>query len=359
MPGRSTKRGRSYKAPGRKAKRGRRGTTPLKRAFRRVQRAKTRKRMIRTVKKAKSRAISALPLLRQPSSCLVKFNNAFTHTFRLQNVLWDDINTSLGAGGDTSAFFPADGLQIRQNDIYNPMGQAGVVQVHANGFTSIGEQYGKYRVVGSKTVIRVRRMGSWLPLQHGEGEIEPITEGHEGGDFGPAAFNNTITTGPSSVANFGDLFDPSTADPMLAILIDRNAWQEANSQIENAAIDEYKDLRQFAHLKGIQWREIKAGPAQKATIVHKFTEKSLRKVGGDTDYRSYNTGQFPLADNGTNQSHAGTSPPQVDDMILKLKPFDTMSAHKRAYNNARFLVTIDQEFICKCWEPKYAHSRTN
>lgn len=332
--------------------------TALKKKYQAVKRKQAVKKMVRTVRRAKSRAIGAMPLLRQPQSTLVKFNHAHTQVYRLNTDLWDG-STSVGAGGDTNPVFPSDGLVIRQNDIYNPMAVAGLPAVHANGFFNVGTQYGKYRVVGSKTVIRVRRMGGFIPLSSGEDAIEPQTEGHDSAEYGPAPQINTITTGPSEVSSYGGLFDPSTADPMLGILIDRSAWQEVNSTIQNAAIDEYKELRQFAHLKGIQWREIKAGPAQKITITHKFSEKSLRKVGSDTDYRQYNTGTFPVTDNGHNTASAGTAPPQVDDMIFKIKPFDKSSAHKQSYNNARFLVTVDQEFICKVFEPKYSASQNN
>lgn len=361
------------KTPSRKFKGRKKPATALTKKYRQVKKKQFKKKMLSTVRRAKSRAISNMTLLRQPKTVMVKFNASFTKTYRLKPNIFG-VTSIGGTDGindgqhDTEVMFPVNGLEIKQNSLFEPIPSE--TGKHANGFAEFSRQYGKYRVVGSKTTIRVRRLGANVPLAPAQGGSAAIHAKHHnlpaadalsGPPVDPTnpnqgAYPNTQTSTQSAAADLGDIFDPSTADPLLVILVDRTNFQDVSSQVSEDDIDEYVDLRKYQHLKGLQWRELKAGAAQKAGIVHKFSERTLKSLGNNTDYRQQNTGSFPQEDTDQMTSHQGIPPITEDKMVLKIKPFDKMSEHKHSYSQARLLVTIDQEFIVRCDEARYAYS---
>lgn len=349
-------------------------TTALTKKYRSVKKKQFKKKMLNTVRRAQSKAISNMTLLRQPKAVMVKFNYSFTKLYRLMPSIFGHTSVAgtdgVAAGQvDDEPQFPVNGLEIKQNSLFEPI--PSLTGVHANGFNEFARQYGKYRVVGSKTTCKVRRMGMAVPLAPANGGAGVIHTQHHSlpaadalagpptDSQGQGAYPNTQTSSNSQAADLGSIFDPSTADPLLVMLIDRSSFQDISSTVHEDDIDEYTDLRKYQHLKGLQWRELKAGPAQKTSLVHKFSEKTLKSTGNNTDYRQQNTGSFPQEDTQSMTSHNGVPPITEDKMILKIKPFDKTSEHKQTYSQARLLVTVDMEFIVRCDEARYAFSHNN
>ena len=332
--------------------------------------------MRKVVKKARSATIRRMPALRQPMSTLVKFTHAHTQVYRMSDSMWPD-DTSVAVVSDNNPLFPADGIEIRQNDLFDPIhgmtSTSDALPEHANGFLSIGEKYGKYRVVGAKTTIRVRRMGAFLPTgtegwnQDEQDAADPTgpsgmitdNEGHHiiENQTRFSSIGVPSVTYASAVAAWGSLFDPTQADPLLCFTVDRTAYQDVNSAVSETDLKDYPSLRKHAFLKGIKYRELKAGSGTSCTLVHKYSERYLRKAGNDTDYRAANTGSFPRPHlpNGT-AAYEGSSPTTVDTLSFKIKPYDDHSHHNHAYKHARVMVCIDQEFLVKCFEPKYSYA---
>lgn len=345
MPG-GTKR---KKATGRTAKKSKLAT-----AYKKVQKAKTKRKMRKVVKRAKASRLATTPFLRQPASTLVRFKASHCATYRYGSQMGQ-----AGAAGtnDQSTVFPATGIYINQNDIFDPFGVGGN-NSNAPGFDDIGRQYGKYRVIGSKTTYRIRRMGAHIPLTttsaaHGGALLAPTVQTTGGGVVTSA---NGIGVGPSTVSNLGGLFDPANADPLMAILVDRNAWQDANSTITDTQIAvDYTTMRQYQHLKGLQWRELKGGAGQKVTIVKKWSERGLSSASNNSDIVQINSGNFH--NELGSWTSGGSSPSTKDPMYLYMKPFDGMSQWKNAFSNARFMITIDIEFLVKVTEPRYSFSK--
>lgn len=329
-------------------------SSKLDRAYKKVVAKKAYKKKKRVVRKDRSRALDSMAMLRHPSSALVKFRSSICNTF----TMGQQFNSHLAGNGsvtgqsqDINPVFPDDGLKIRLNDIYNPWGHpaawfTGNVPAgsHATGFDNISRQYGKYRVVGSKITIKFRRMGGTVAYQGNPPKsiIDPI---------------NSTEMGASAAANMGTLFDPSNMDPLLCMIIDRTAWQDANSQIVESSIDEYKDIMRYKGMKGLKWRELKPGAGQSCTIVHKWSERNFAGgAGHNTDRKQANTGLFHPENAGV-FTHGGTSPTTPDELVFKVKQFDKASPYHRQYKNARIMVTADIEYLVKCFEAKYTYQQ--
>lgn len=346
------KRNASYGFKGRAKKAPRKGQkTALKKKYNAVKKKQFTKKMRRVVRASRSRAISSLSVANQPVTQLTKFTMTYAQTFRMGNSF---AASSFGTGAnahDQNDVFPAAGIEIHQNSLYDPIKLAnsvtGITQHHANGFEEMSRKYKKYRVIGSKTTVRFRRMGGLIPLDTGGGATNTQFSNASGGDSYPTN---------SQAANLGTMFDPTTQDPLLCMVVDRTAFQDDNSGIPDTAIDEYMDLAKWKHLKGIKWRELKAGPGERAVIIEKFSERGLTSATGDTDHKTNNMGLFHDVDATGAQLTTGTNPPVVDKMLIKLKPFDKLSLKKQQYSCARVLVTIDQEFLAVCSEPRYAYT---
>ena len=342
------KRAASYGFKGRAKKAPRKGKkTALKKKYNAVKRKQFTRKMRRTVRAARSRAISSLAVANQPVSQLVKFTMTYAETYRMSSSF---AASEYNGHTDQNSVFPANGIEIHQNSLYDPIKLAnmvGTTQHHANGFEEMSRKYKKYRVIGSKTTVRFRRMGGLIPLTSGGTSTNVQFSNASGGD--------TYPTG-SQAANLGTMFDPSTQDPLLCMVVDRTAFQDDHSGVPDEAIDEYMDLAKWKHLKGIKWRELKAGPGERAVIIEKFSERGLTSAAGDTDHKTNNTGLFHDVDATGAQLTSGSNPPVVDKMLIKMKPFDKLSLKKQQYSCARVMVTIDQEFLAVCSEPRYAYS---
>ena len=173
----------------------------------------------------------------------------------------------------------------------------------------------------------------------------------------PTTVPGATAAGPSAASNFGSLFDPSNADPLLCMIIDRSAWQDANSQITESSIDEYKDVMRYKGMKGLKWRELKAGAGQSCTITHKWSEKQFKGgEGHNTDMKQANTGLFHPEEAGVFVD-GGSSPTIPDELVFKVKQFDKASPYHRQFKNARIMVTADIEYIVKCFESKYSYQQ--
>lgn len=322
--------------------------TPLRKKYNAVKKKQFVKKMKRVVRASKSRAISAMSVAAQPQTQLVKFTMSFAKTYRMANTF----NASaMGTNHDQNDLFPDAGMEIHQNTLYDPLNLAnsiGVTNYHANGFEEMSRKYRRYRVVGSKTIIKFRRMGGLIPLFNGGTDKNTnLTTGQN--DTYPSA---------SNASNLGHIFDPSTADPLLCMTVDRSAFQDSYATIPDTAIDEFMDLAKWKHLKGIKWRELKAGPGEKVILVEKFSEKGLVSAAGDADYKTNNTGTFHDVDATGGQITTGSNPPVLDKLTLKIKPYDKLSLQRQRYHCARIMVTIEQEFLALCSEPRYAYAQS-
>lgn len=331
-------------------------TSKLNRAYKKVVAKKITAKKKRVVRKAKSKALDAMAMLRHPATALVKFRTSMCNTYMMGQQFIAAQAGNPNYGNDTNMAFPVDGLKIRLNDIYNPYGvtPTGITAsftgnlpagAHASGFDNISRQYGKYRVVGSKLTIKFRRMGGTIPHQ----TTHPVTI--------VAPMTGTNGAGTSAAANLGTIFDPSNMDPLLCMIIDRSAWQDANSQITEASIDEYKDVMRYKGMKGLKWRELKAGAGQSTTIVHKWSEKSFKGgAGHNTDRKQANTGLFHPEAAGVFVD-GGSSPTTPDELVFKIKQFDKKSPYHSQFKNARIMVTVDMEYVVKCFESKYSYQQ--
>lgn len=331
-------------------------TSKLDKAYKKVVRKKVTAKKKRVVRKSKSKALDAMAMLRHPATALVKFRTSICNTFTMGS----QFNNHLAGNGnansmDQNPVFPTDGIKIRLNDIYNPWGAAAATLTgnvpagtHATGFDNISRQYAKYRVVGSKLTIKFRRMGGTVPYQG-----NPATA-----ILQPVSLGGTPTQHAGSAASqMGTLFDPSNADPLLCMIIDRSAWQDANSQITEESIDEYKDIMRYKGMKGLKWRELKAGAGMSATITHKWSEKSFQGgAGHNTDRKQANTGLFHPEAAGVFVD-GGASPTTPDELVFKIKQFDKASPYHKQFKNARIMVTADIEYIVKCFESKYSYQQ--
>ena len=196
-------------------------------------------------------------------------------------------------------------------------------------------------------VHTLRRMGGTVAFQ---GAPAPAI-------LAPTTVPGATAAGPSAASNFGSLFDPSNADPLLCMIIDRSAWQDANSQITESSIDEYKDVMRYKGMKGLKWRELKAGAGQSCTITHKWSEKQFKGgEGHNTDMKQANTGLFHPEEAGVFVD-GGSSPTIPDELVFKVKQFDKASPYHRQFKNARIMVTADIEYIVKCFESKYSYQQ--
>lgn len=331
----------------------------LTKAYKKVVRAKTKRKMRGVVKKAKATRLATTPFLRQPMSTLVRFKASHCATYRYGAT---QQSTSINSSPDLSHVFPVAGIEINQNDIYDPFNTG--TNHNAPGFDAISRQYGKWRVIGSKTTYRVRRMGAHVPYNTSQVSANNL--------MAPTVQENTVTSiasgvsknvgggigvGPSIASNMGGLLDPANADPLMAILVDRNAYQDTYSQVSEATmVVDYAHIRQYQHLKGLQWRELKAGAGSKCSIVKKWSERGLDQASAHgRSPQEINTGSFH--NEAGSWLSGGNGPTQKDPMRLFMKPFDGMSAAKNEFANARFMITIDIEYLVKVTEPRYTYSQ--
>jgi len=323
------------------------GNSRLKKQYAKVKRKQRVRLMRRTIKSAKSRALNAMAVLRQPKTCVMRFQAQRCMSYTLADQ-FKQPGVSLQTH-DNNPIFPATGIKINLNSIYDPWAKKTdtyfpTADEHAGGFDDISHQYGQYRVIGAKVTFKVRRLGGSLPIQAGyAASIEPTGGSGTG-------------MGPSPAANLGEMFDPSTMDPVLVTSIDRNAWQDANSMISEAQIGDYVSLQKFKHLPGINWRELKAGAAQKASIVNKWSERGLQALGMNTDKAQINGGLFHNEQG--SWTSGGSNPSQLDHVTYNLKPFDGASSYKTKYSQPRVLVTIDIDYLVKCSEPRFTYSNS-
>ncbi len=360
----------------------RRKTTKLTKAYKKVVATKKKSRMRKVVKRHKKRMQNAVPFLRQPKTTMVKFKATMCQTYRMT-----DRFTTAGDGTnlDQNPVFPGAGIIVNKNNIFDPFNQGfGVQGADCAGFDQFSQQYGKWRVMGAKVTFKVRRLGGTVPISMASGSHLEITSEV----VTPAHTTNAASAAakPSAAQALGGLFDPSTQDPLMLILVDRTAWQDMNSRVQGVTIDTYKEVRQYQHLRGVQWRELKAGAAQKATISSTFSERAMETLNNANNQQLQNTGQFhddgiqyydPTANGGvggmivnafkngvdatlgyiTNDYSKGAKAPlTVDHCRLMIKPFDELSQHKHTYGQARILVTCDIEYAVKCSEPRYDYS---
>ena len=117
---------------------------------------------------------------------------------------------------------------------------------------------------------------------------------------------------------------------------------------------DYVSLQKFKHLPGINWRELKAGAAQKTSLVTKWSEKGITALGMNTDKVQINSGLFHNEQGYT--WAGGGNPTTVDYVTYNLKPFDGASPYKTKYGQPRVLVTIDIDYLVKCTEPRFTYS---
>lgn len=322
--------------------------TPLKKQYSRVKQQQKIRQMKRTVKRAKSRAISAMAVLRQPQKVVMKFKTQACKVYRLHSKV-GPTNTTVQSGEtpvqDYNDEFPKDGLIVNQNSIYEP----GDLLPMCGGFADVSHQYSKYRVIGCKIVFKVRRIGTAIPM----------TISTYGNFVQPQANGSTPAMLP------GTAMDPDNADPLLVTSFDRSAWQDVNSMVSETTpgvgsyktgINGYADVQKYKHLKGLTWRELKAGSGQSATIVHKWTEKGLTALGMNTDYRQINTGLFNNEQG--SWTTGGANPTTLDHVRFNIKEFDELwSINKSKLSNPRIMVTIDVDYLVLCTEPRYTYSQ--
>lgn len=317
----------------------------LKSKYDKVKRKQKVRKMRRVVRSAKSRALNAMSVLRQPQSVVMRFQSQACQTYMMTNLF-----VQAGASStqlDGNLVFPASGVRVNLNNIMDPWGTG----VHCGGFDDVSHQYGKFRVIGSKVVFKVRRMGSSAPFQSGTSAIQPT-----GGSV----------AGTSIANNVGTILDVANVDPLLLTSFDRNAWQDMNSMIASTPdeqglingrqiINDYVSLQKFKHLKGLQWRELKAGAGQTATLTVKWSEKGLTAAGLNSDVKQINTGLFHNEQG--SWTSGGTAPTTVDHVDFDIKEFDSSSPFKHKYSQARVMITATIDYLVKCTEPRYTYSQ--
>ena len=337
MPKYGKKRGYSKKRP---------ASSKLDRAYKKVVAKKTTKKKKRVVAKAKQIRLASTPYLRQPVSTLVKFQANRCETYKMSDLYPQAYSGSIGYA-DTEQAFPIAGINIMLNDIWDPFDYATASSTpqHCAGFDDISRQYSKYRVVGSKVTIKFRRLGGSIPmgnaLHNGHQLVEPQN-----------------STGVQSDASaLGGIFDPSNLDPLMIIAVDRAAYQDQNSQINEVSLNTYEMVHRFSDIKGVKWRELKAGPAQSTSMTHKWSERRFEGgPGHNNDHKQANTGTFQTADsNGT--FSGGGSPLTPDKLNINIKPFDQTTNNHQAFTRARILMTIHVDYVVKCFEQKASYQR--
>lgn len=326
--------------------------SPLKKKYTRIKQQQKIRQMKRTVKKAKSRAISAMAVLRQPTQVVMKFKTQSCKVYRLHNITGPS-NTTVGGTQDDNPVFPVDGIVVHQNSIYEP-GETSSGLPRCGGFDDVSHQYGKFRVIGSKIVFKVRRLGSAIPMSVSSfgNFIQPVT-------------NDGVT--PAMLP--GTAMDPDNADPLLVTSFDRSAWQDVNSMVRGAESEVtslngktllrgYADVQKYKHLKGLDWRELKAGSGSSSTIIHKWSEKKHSSAGHNNDIAQINTGTF-LNEQGS-WTTGGANPTTLDKVRFDVKEFDeNHSILKSKLSNPRIMVTIDVDYLVLCTEPRYTYSQPN
>lgn len=327
--------------------------SPLKKKYTRIKQQQKIRQMKRTVKKAKSRAISAMSVLRQPTKVVMKFKTQSCKVYRLHNITGPS-NTTVGTGNhnqDDNPVFPVDGIVVHQNSIYQP-GETSSGLPRCGGFEDVSHQYGKFRVIGSKIVFKVRRLGSAIPMSISSfgNFIQPVS-----------------TDGVTPAMLPGTAMDPDNADPLLVTAFDRTAWQDVNSMVRGAESEigtfsgatlmrGYADVQKYKHLKGITWRELKAGSGSTSTIIHKWNEKKHSSAGHNNDIAQINTGTF-LNEQGS-WTTGGANPTTLDKVRFDIKEFDELdSINKSKLSNPRVMVTIDVDYLVLCTEPRYTYSQ--
>jgi len=313
-------------------------------AYRKLRKKQVYRKKRTALRSASSRKISAMPALRQARSVVVKFDYSSCATYGIRN---SHQNAPAATGGDVLAIFPSDGINIGMNDIFNPAMLPGNFwtghpETHAAGFTNFSDQYQRYKVIGSKTTVKIRRMGSVVPFT---GTIDQSILPN------PVAGSGIVPSKSQSVAR---MFDPSTADPLLLICTDRSNWQDVHSTVTENTIDDYMDVQKFAALGGVRWRELKPGCGTSATYTRKWSCKGKKNITGGmiSDSIDGGTGTFDSSP-GAAVGGNGTSPQYVDKINFKLRPFDKDSPFKEYYSDQRVMVTVDVEYIVKCTCPRY------
>lgn len=116
----------------------------------------------------------------------------------------------------------------------------------------------------------------------------------------------------------------------------------------------YMDVMQYKDFTGIKWRELKAGASTTCSFTRKWSEKGFISKAGNSDSSQINTGTFfqTNLDTGSVHPSGALSPSSVDLVNFKIRPFDKQSLEKMAHNDPRVMVTIDVDYIVKCFEPK-------
>jgi hypothetical protein len=327
--------------------------SPLTKKYTRIKQQQKIRQMKRTVKKAKSRAISAMAVLRQPTQVVMKFKTQSCKVYRLHDITGPAAGTTVNNDSDSNPVFPVNGIVVHQNSIFQP-GETASHLPRCGGFTDVSHQYGKYRVIGSKIVFKVRRIGSAIPMSIGahSNYITPIT-------------SNGVT--PAMLP--GTAMDPDNADPLLVTAFDRSAWQDVNSMVRGAESEigmfsgasllrGYADVQKYKHLKGLTWRELKAGPGRTSTIIHKWSEKKHTSAGHNSDIAQINTGLFHNEQG--SYTAGGGNPSTLDKVRFDIKEFDEIdSLQKSRLSNPRVMVTIDVDYLVLCTEPRYTYSQPN
>jgi len=355
MP-RYAKRKRSYKSKGKKGS--------VARKYASIKKKQAYRKKTRVIRADASRALSAMPMLRQPTSVLVKFCATQCRTYKLFN---DHVQTSTNfapteSEKDTNGIFPQAGINIAMNDIFNPLREIDSVggtgpYVNAMGFKSMSRKYARFRVVGSKTTIKFRRMGGAPPIQEDpdvsrEADERAVENGAQIGFGGNPDIDNVQAAG-SLYASMGNNFDPTLADPLLCIQVDRTNFQDTYGKVTQDNIDEYMDVMQYKDFAGIKWRELKAGAGTTCSFTRKWSEKGFVSKAGNHDSAQINTGTFyQTIPDSTSHPSGALSPSSIDLVNFKIRPFDKQSLEKMAHNDPRVMVTIDVDYIVKCFEPK-------
>ena len=336
MPKYGKKRGYSKK---------RSSTSKLNRAYKKVVAKKTTKKKKRVVAKDRQIRLASTPYLRQPVSTLVKFQANMCQTYKMSDIYGQTYAGDLGYGDSESAF-PIAGVNVMLNNIWDPFDAhtaSGIAQ-HCAGFDDISRQYAKYRVVGSKVTIKIRRLGGSIPI----------------GAVGVGALDATepnLSGIQSSASALGNVFDPSNLDPLMVVTVDRSAYQDQNSQINEVALNTYEMVHRFGDIKGVKWRELKAGAAQSCSMSHKWSERRFEGgPGHNNDHKQANTGTFQTADSNGVFS-GGASPTTPDKLNIRIQPFDQSSNNHQAFTRARILMTVHIDYIVKCFEQKAAYQR--
>lgn len=319
---------------------------PLKRAYTRIQRQKKVRKMRRVVRAKRNRGIQAMTPLRQPRQCIMKFKTHMCEVFRLYGEVGSSQAPHIGADHDETPAFPDSGIIVHQNSLYAPGGHESYLPI-VGGFTDVSHQYGQYRVIGCKITFKVRRVGTFIPWSF-TGVADVLAD--------------------DKIVRSEAAMNPDAADPLLITCFDRSSWQDANSMIQHESVAStimgqhpikgWRDLQQFKHLRGIKYRELRPGVAARSTIVHKWNEKRFKRDGSPlhgSDMQKANTGNFYNEEGGWTQG--GSSPPELDIVRFDIREFDEFkSTTKSKINNARFMVTVEVDYLALLTKPRYTYN---